>query len=134
MTIFFKLPPNSGRLSITDKFLKTRRCPLLRGFTVICLLCFQEVDLQNLVLTEIRNWLIDFKETINIYSKCLMKCNAREKKNPQQRTPQTMQNNVLKQRIKQIACLYDADDAHVYGLKIRPQLRSTIQKKIIYLR
>ena len=29
-----KLPPNSGYLSITDKFFKTRRCPLFRGFTV----------------------------------------------------------------------------------------------------
>ena len=34
MTIFFKLPPNSGHLSITDKSFKTRRCPLLIGFTV----------------------------------------------------------------------------------------------------
>ena len=30
MTIFLKLPPNSGHLSITDKYLKTRRCPLFR--------------------------------------------------------------------------------------------------------
>ena len=30
VTIFFKLPPNSGHLSITDKFFKTRRCPLFR--------------------------------------------------------------------------------------------------------
>ena len=34
MTIFFKLPPNSGHLSITGKFFKTRRCALFRGFTV----------------------------------------------------------------------------------------------------
>ena len=32
--IFLKLPPNSGYLSITDYFFKTRRCPLFRGFTV----------------------------------------------------------------------------------------------------
>ena len=35
MTIFSKLPLNSGHLSITDKFLKTRRCPLFRVFTVL---------------------------------------------------------------------------------------------------
>ena len=34
VTIFVKLPPNSGHLSVTDKFFKTRRCPLFRGFTV----------------------------------------------------------------------------------------------------
>ena len=34
MTISVKLPPNSGQLLITDKFLKTCRCPLFRGFTV----------------------------------------------------------------------------------------------------
>ena len=28
VTIFFKLPPNSGHLSITDKFFMTRSCPL----------------------------------------------------------------------------------------------------------
>ena len=28
---FFKLPPNSGQLSITDKFFKTRRCLLFTG-------------------------------------------------------------------------------------------------------
>ena len=33
--IFVKLPPNRGHLSITDKFCKTRRCPLFRGFTVL---------------------------------------------------------------------------------------------------
>ena len=35
VTIFVKFPPNSGHLSIADKFLKTRRCPLFRGFTVV---------------------------------------------------------------------------------------------------
>ena len=30
VTIFFKLPPNSGHLSKTDKFFKTRGCPLFR--------------------------------------------------------------------------------------------------------
>ena len=35
MTIFFKLPPYAGHLSITDKFFKTRKCPLFRGFTVL---------------------------------------------------------------------------------------------------
>ena len=35
VTIFFKLPPNSGHLSITDKFFQTRRCPLCRGFTIL---------------------------------------------------------------------------------------------------
>ena len=34
MTIFFKLPPNSGHLSITDKSFKTRKYPLFIGFTV----------------------------------------------------------------------------------------------------
>ena len=34
MTICFKLPPNSGYLSITDKFVKNSRCLLFRGFTV----------------------------------------------------------------------------------------------------
>ena len=29
-----KLTPNNGHLSITDKFFKTRRCPLFRGFTI----------------------------------------------------------------------------------------------------
>ena len=33
--IFVKLLPNSGHLSVTDKFCKTRRCPLFRGFTVL---------------------------------------------------------------------------------------------------
>ena len=32
--IYFWLTPNSGHLSIMDKFFKTRRCPLFRGFTV----------------------------------------------------------------------------------------------------
>ena len=32
--IFVRLPPNSGHLLITDKTLKTRKCPLFRGFTV----------------------------------------------------------------------------------------------------
>ena len=35
MTIFFKLPPNSGDLPITDKFFKTRRCLLFRAFTTL---------------------------------------------------------------------------------------------------
>ena len=35
MTISVKLPPNSGHLLITDKFFKTCRCPLFRGFTVL---------------------------------------------------------------------------------------------------
>ena len=34
MTIFVKLRLNSGRHLIMDKFFKTRRCPLFRGFTV----------------------------------------------------------------------------------------------------
>ena len=34
MAIFVKLPPNSGKLLITDNILKTRRCPLFRSFTV----------------------------------------------------------------------------------------------------
>ena len=37
MIIFVKFTPNSGHLSITDKYFKTRRCPLFRGFTVYCL-------------------------------------------------------------------------------------------------
>ena len=36
VTVFFKLPHNSGHLSIADKFLKTRRCSLFRAFTVLC--------------------------------------------------------------------------------------------------
>ena len=34
MTIFVKLPPNSGHLQITDKFFKIRMCLLFRGFTI----------------------------------------------------------------------------------------------------
>ena len=34
MTIFLKLPPNSGHLSITDKFFETQRYLLFRCFTV----------------------------------------------------------------------------------------------------
>ena len=34
VAIFAKLPPNSRSLLITDKFFKTHRCPLFRGFTV----------------------------------------------------------------------------------------------------
>ena len=34
MTIFVKLPPNNEYLLIMDKYFKTRRCPLFRGFTV----------------------------------------------------------------------------------------------------
>ena len=37
VTILFKLPPNTEHLSIRDKYFKTRRCPLFRGFTVISL-------------------------------------------------------------------------------------------------
>ena len=35
MTIFDKLPPNGGQLSVMDNFFKTCKCPLFRGFTVI---------------------------------------------------------------------------------------------------
>ena len=34
MTVYVKLPPNSGHLPVTDKFFNTRRCPLFRSFTV----------------------------------------------------------------------------------------------------
>ena len=34
MTIFVKLPPNSGHFLIKDKFIKTHRYPLFRGFTL----------------------------------------------------------------------------------------------------
>ena len=34
MTVYVKLPPNSGHLSIRDKFIKVRSCTLFRGFTV----------------------------------------------------------------------------------------------------
>ena len=34
VAIFTKLPPNSRSLVITDRFFKTHRCPLFRGFTV----------------------------------------------------------------------------------------------------
>ena len=33
-TISVKLPPNKEHLLITEKFFKTLRCPLFRGFTV----------------------------------------------------------------------------------------------------
>ena len=36
MTIFVKLPPKSGHLTLTtEKFFKARRCPLFRGFNVL---------------------------------------------------------------------------------------------------
>ena len=35
VTIFVNLPPNSGHVSIADKFFKTRRCPLFGGFTIL---------------------------------------------------------------------------------------------------
>ena len=39
VTIFVKLPPNSGHLLITDRyFFKTRTRPLFRGFTILLLL------------------------------------------------------------------------------------------------
>ena len=34
MTVYVKLSPNSGHLSITDKFFMTRKCLLFRGFTI----------------------------------------------------------------------------------------------------
>ena len=34
MRAYVKLPPNSGHLSITDNFFKSRRCPLFRAFAV----------------------------------------------------------------------------------------------------
>ena len=34
VTIFAKLPSNSGHLLITEKIFKNRMCPLFRGFTV----------------------------------------------------------------------------------------------------
>ena len=34
MTIFLKLPPNSGHVSMTEKIFKTSRCSLFTGFTV----------------------------------------------------------------------------------------------------
>ena len=40
MTIFFKLPLNSRHLSITDKFFKTSRFLLFRGFTVISIIFY----------------------------------------------------------------------------------------------
>ena len=42
VTIFLKLPSNSGHLSITDKFLKTRRRPLFRDFTILHQKRFQQ--------------------------------------------------------------------------------------------
>ena len=43
MTIFVKLPPNSGHLLITDKLFKTRRCPLFRGSTVTAYCCTHNI-------------------------------------------------------------------------------------------
>ena len=40
VTIFAKLPPNSGDLLIMENFLKSGRCPLFRGFTVY-FFCFE---------------------------------------------------------------------------------------------
>ena len=54
MTIFFKLPPNGGHLSITEKFLKTRRCPLFSGFTVFVLLDFFKASCQGVLIRNIK--------------------------------------------------------------------------------
>ena len=43
MTVYVKLPSNSGHLSITDK--KTRRCPLFWGFIVLSLVFVYNFDL-----------------------------------------------------------------------------------------
>ena len=70
VTIFFKLPPNSGRLSITDKFFKTRRCLLFRGFTAVLVLEIGQVK-KFLSLTRphspmcIRIYIFNFKNQIN---------------------------------------------------------------------
>ena len=47
VTAFAKLPPNSGYLSITGNFFKTRVCPIFRGFTV---LLFDSRMYSNLIL------------------------------------------------------------------------------------
>ena len=51
MTLYVKLPPNSGHLSITYKFSNTRRCPLFRSFTVYCFFlknsCFKKTAFYN---------------------------------------------------------------------------------------
>ena len=56
MTIFFKLLLNSTHLSITDKFFKTHRFLLFRGFTVISIIfCFFSKCLFSVVMTIIVN-------------------------------------------------------------------------------
>ena len=42
----FSLPPSSGHLLTTDQFLKTRRCPLFRGFTVLWKNCYWHLIIQ----------------------------------------------------------------------------------------
>ena len=49
VTIFVKLPPNSGCLLITGKFFTTRRCPLFRGFTLFS----EQLFSRNLQLSKI---------------------------------------------------------------------------------
>ena len=51
MTVYVKLPPNSEHLSITDKFFKTRRCPLFRGFIVLSLVFAYNFDLTKFFRT-----------------------------------------------------------------------------------
>ena len=48
LTIFFKLPPNSGHHSTMDKFFKTRGCPLSRTFTVLSSLCSYIISVSSI--------------------------------------------------------------------------------------
>ena len=51
MTVYVKLPPDSEHLSITDKFFKTRRCPLFGGFIVLSLVFAYNFDLTKFFRT-----------------------------------------------------------------------------------
>ena len=61
VTIFLKLPPKSGHLSVTDKFFKTRWCPLFRGFTVFC--CWFCINICLRWLIDIPGWLLRWAST-----------------------------------------------------------------------
>ena len=56
VTTFVNLPPNSGHLSMTDKFYKTRRCPLFRGFTVQAKRMYEQEMGSYYFTTSIRPW------------------------------------------------------------------------------
>ena len=76
MRIFLKLPPNSRHLSITDKFVKTRRCPLFRGFPVLPLLSYSNHQIKQMVvlfLITLRHW--EYYTTLHNFSSFKTNCN-----------------------------------------------------------